>query len=228
MNATECPRRVRRGLKSLTGFAVCDRQEDFLHLPSLSVTYKERLTREYRVPVVGALTLENTFAFVMTQFYTEYDADNQVLSVRVVSKTAIDEENYAGNYGYLLWSGSESKAGSFIGSNAFGVKRRVSVYRGTAFYLALHESVLDGPDIGDLRMKCSLSPQELPLARYLSERNEKYSHIVSRRSARSRWRLASIAKRPDFGMDVRSPGYWGEEKQLEWPASSPTEPSGAI
>ena len=119
-------------------------------------SFEERLAIEHKKPIIGSLTLDNLFGFTFSNFDSKYDADDQTLTIEFESHYPSDDHPSLSitDFRSLLWSTSESKTGSYVGSNAFGVKRRVAVYKGTEFHLvmpkrALGDSILDG-----LKLQC--------------------------------------------------------------------------
>ncbi len=120
--------------------------------------FDERVNNRVNIRLGGKLTAANTLVFVYkpslvhsladiftkNSLLTEYNADTEVLSVKIPTKSFYDYEDiFATNMRDSALFGTEVKIptleseGFYVGENAFGVKRRIQKYRLTSFSLVI-------------------------------------------------------------------------------------------
>lgn len=104
-----------------------------------SEAWQTRVAKLNSKPLVGSLTPHSIFAFRLIGAETSYSADAQALTI-TASKVeppvfdSLNEHSLSNLESFLYWYDNISQ-GSVIGSNAFGVKRRVKVEKETSYYL---------------------------------------------------------------------------------------------
>jgi hypothetical protein len=98
-----------------------------------SAAWAARLQKLQGQPLTGSLTMLSQFAFRAYDVEDVYDADAKTLRLSLKSGEANYDQVY---YDIFLWRTKTWQAGSFIGSNAFGVKRRVRAEKEQAYFTA--------------------------------------------------------------------------------------------
>jgi hypothetical protein len=86
--------------------------------------YESRLDGIANTPIAGGILPNGTFAFLLSKLEKTYDAEQQVLRVTLPiggTSSIVTDENITAQ-----WMQRSAKQGEFIGSNAFGVKRRIT------------------------------------------------------------------------------------------------------
>jgi hypothetical protein len=74
----------------------------------------------------GSITQQSTIAFVVNNLEAEYDADQQILAV----KAPLDG-------GILIWNVATFDTGSYVGTNAFGVRAKVESHETNSYQIAI-------------------------------------------------------------------------------------------
>jgi hypothetical protein len=104
-----------------------------------------RLQKLQDQPLTGSLTVLSQFAFRAQDFKDEYDADTKTIQLSVNLGSVDFDEISAGavpNHESILWWRDIRDAGSFVGSNAFGIKRRVRVEEKQAYFMLCKEGLI--------------------------------------------------------------------------------------
>ena len=86
--------------------------------------HKQRIQDEDRKPLIGTLTVNDIFSFVVIPTFKHFNADNQTLSLKVKAYNTVDWEDYStevGIYGPELYDNKST----YIGSNAYGVPMKI-------------------------------------------------------------------------------------------------------
>jgi TonB family protein len=130
-----------------------------------TIDYRARIERLNSQPLTGAITRNSLLAFAFMpddqQLTVKYDADLTVLDTHLKW-----DRSYANGALYTLkWSDSSQRVATYIGRNAFGIQKRIQVYRNADYYLGTNirgDSMLrkldDRADAGRSRR----SPSSLP------------------------------------------------------------------
>ena len=84
-------------------------------------TFAERIERFSTTPISNGIRPQDNFAFVITPD-TSYDAEKELLTVRLSSD---DDVYLAGQSVSCNWAESTKAGTSYVGSNAFGVKKLI-------------------------------------------------------------------------------------------------------
>jgi hypothetical protein len=99
--------------------------------------YRQRLDREASAPLVGSLTKDSTFAFVVKGIDSQYDADSQVLHARAKLSRVTEGVSLSENRMALTWDIVSKDHSSYVGTNAYGasvkVERNISDFYEIAF-----------------------------------------------------------------------------------------------
>jgi len=113
-NAAEIYARLAKRQQSL-------RQGEF----ETSEVYRQRKQQELSKPLLGSLTQQGIFAFVVNNVESKYDADQQILHVRAKLSNVIEGVTFRNKTLALPWLKVSRDMGSYIGTNAFGARIRV-------------------------------------------------------------------------------------------------------
>jgi len=103
-----------------------------------SEAWAKRIEKLQAEPFHGSLTVFSLLAFSAQDVETEYDADQKTLSVKANKETlSFDLVNNKGlsDYEAITWWFKSENKGSFIGSNSFGVKRKVRSEKEEGYYV---------------------------------------------------------------------------------------------
>lgn len=120
--------------------------------------YEARMEREGKSPLIGTMTREHLFAFMFVPAKVEYDADREMIIIGVDQTRVYDDTPWdsRSERTALLWRDTEKPLGSYVGSNAFGVKRRIRAYHRNEFYIGI-------PSTSSLECVCPLPAHQAPL-----------------------------------------------------------------
>ncbi len=84
--------------------------------------FDARLEKEYLVPLTGSLNFNSLYAFYYDGFNLSYEADESKFILAINDEPSYDSKSVT-----LTLINSTTNIGSFIGQNAFGVKKRIKV-----------------------------------------------------------------------------------------------------
>jgi TonB family protein len=152
--------------------------------------YDERINNPVNIRLGSNLTAANTLVFIYkpsqnhlpTDVFTdnslsaEYNADREVLSVRIPTKSFYHYEDiFAANavksqfFGTAVKLSTLKSEGFYVGENAFGVKRNIQIFRGSSFSLVVANiNDLFQPHYAStplLKMEFKLSPAQARLVK---------------------------------------------------------------
>jgi TonB family protein len=118
--------------------------------------YQDRLSREKRKPLAGAIRFNSLLAFTIVkndeeQLTAEYDADLGVMTVTLKLRQEYAGGSYDNPYYRLGWGASSRKMGSYVGRNAFNRAVRVQVYRNDGYLIGM--AALDLEAFSELRSR---------------------------------------------------------------------------
>lgn len=100
--------------------------------------WAKRIEKVQAEPFWGSLTVFSTLAFKPLDLDSEYDADSATLSLKINLETvSFDFINNKGlsDYDAIALRQTTEQVGSFVGSNSFGVKRKVKAKEQVAQFL---------------------------------------------------------------------------------------------
>lgn len=120
--------------------------------------YNARIEKEKAVPLMGSLTMQSLFAFSFSKLSVQYDADQSMLTVGIEQQSVFDNDYDESNVEFtgLLWDSLEKRLGSYIGSNAFGVKKRIQAWRDTEIIVGITKKFISSIDSSN-PIACSFS-----------------------------------------------------------------------
>ncbi len=107
--------------------------------------WEERLERLNAKPLLGGVKLDSTLAFRVSDVENVYSADDEAITLTAnTDKQAFDSMNEQGlsDFDSVLWWYDSKFIGSFIGSNAFGVKRRVRAETENYYHLLFNKGII--------------------------------------------------------------------------------------
>lgn len=107
--------------------------------------WETRIAKLNAQPLTGTVRATSILAFKLRQTETSYSADSEALTITAKTADQIyDSMNKQGlsSFDSFLWGYSNQKSGSYIGANAFGVKRRVRVEKEMNYYLIFKSGII--------------------------------------------------------------------------------------
>lgn len=107
--------------------------------------WQTRLAKLKTERLMGEVTMVSDYAFKLTNVETTYSADAEALTLTAqTAKSGFDSINNDSLLGFdsIQWWYNNKKAGAYVGSNAFGVKRRVQVETEQIYYLLFKPETL--------------------------------------------------------------------------------------
>lgn len=132
--------------------------------------YKERLDRVGETVLINSLKLNSLLAFTRTGLSAKYDADAEVLSVRVPVGQALLElflSRLPSSYRTIILSRDSQNVGAYIGQNAFGAKKEIAKVEQKSRYLVFK-------NYGSFREYLEKSPYDTGRDRGFSSRFDSY------------------------------------------------------
>jgi hypothetical protein len=91
--------------------------------------YGQRIAALDRQPLVGSVTSNDLIAIEIPNLTASYDADNQKLNVEIRMETPFIGASIDLTQRYLKTNYAYHPSGTYIGSNALGMKRKIEKYQ---------------------------------------------------------------------------------------------------
>lgn len=107
--------------------------------------WESRIEKLNAQPLTGTVTLSNKLAFLLSETENSYSPDAETLTIEAkTDKQSYDAINEIGLSGFdsVVWLFDSKSTGSFVGSNSFGVKRRVRTEAETGYYLLFQAGII--------------------------------------------------------------------------------------